>query len=331
MVGTSWREVASPEVSGFMKTFSRSIAQAERAGTIHLPSLGGAPALLMASDSSGSHRPSSHFVHAFLIADPRTMFTWEDGRSQVRGRCLHDGRRVSYKSLNDRQQRAALPGLLGAAATIPGVLVVVAIDRRVVSIFEKPVQDREPDFARWKPKTLEKALVLIHLASLFLAGLSAAGQDVLWFHDEDDFVADDERLRDFVKAFAWVSSHYLPHMLRHLRIGTTRSDTGHRGIEDLVAIPDLVAGAWSALLDAYREEGIALSRAIAPEPRRLPAKAQRVLGWFSGGGDLCRVAFEICTPAVGNGLTVRRLKLHSIGGIRVVPAWCPLGRSRGSG
>jgi hypothetical protein len=122
----------------------------------------------------------------------------------------------------------------------------------------------------------------------------------------------------------------LPHMLRHLRIGTTRSDTGRRDVEDLVAIPDLVAGAWSALLHAYREEGIALSRVIAPAPRRLPAKAQRVLGWFSNVGDLCRVAFEICTPAVGNGLAVRRLQLHAVGGIGLVPALCPLGRGRSS-
>lgn len=309
-----------------MRTFSRTIAEAERRRSIRLPTLEDAPALLMASDSSGSHRASSHLVHAFLIADPRTMSSWDSWRSAVRGRWLADGRRISYKSLGDRQQRAALPGFLGAAATICGALVVLAVDKRLGSLFAERPRLRNPEFPRWQAATLDKALVLIHLASLLLAGFSADGQDVLWISDEDDFVADDQRLADFVKAFAWVSSHYLPHRLRHLRIGTTRSDTGRRDVEDLVAIPDLVAGAWGGLLQAYRAEGTGLSRVIAPAPRRLPVKANEVLTWFLKGGALCRVAFEICASRGGDGLTVQRLVLHQLGDTILAPGWCPLGR-----
>ena len=137
---------------------------------------------------------------------------------------------------------------------------------------------RDPDlkeYSHWDDAVFEKLLRVVHIASLFVAGLSRPYQDLLWITDEDAIVADERRLREFVDIFSKVCSHYLKHNLRHIRIGTTKSDTGKRDVEDLVAIADLVAGALSRLLTEYHKIGMVLTVGlITPAPQTLPAKAQ---------------------------------------------------------
>jgi hypothetical protein len=155
---------------------------------------------------------------------------------------------MSYKGLNDAFRRGALGTFLDAANQIPGLLLTFAIDRGVHSLFRRDDRDtvRSPELnllAGMSSITAERTMRVIHLASLCLRGTTRADQDVLWITDEDEIVPNEKRLRRFVDLFTAVSSHYLVHDLRHLRIGTTRLDTGRRDVEDLVAICDLAAGA----------------------------------------------------------------------------------------
>ena len=73
----------------------------------------------------------------------------------------------------------------------------------------------------WKPTTIERALRVIHLASLLVRGLSTTGQNLLWMTDEEEIVANERRVISFVNLFATVSGHYIPHPMRHVHIGTT--------------------------------------------------------------------------------------------------------------
>jgi hypothetical protein len=141
----------------------------------------------------------------------------------------------------------------------------------------------------------------IHFASLLLRGLSSPGQDVWWFTDQDDIVANEERLRSFVTLMATVSSHYLPHTLRHMRIATTASDAGRRDIEDFVAIPDFAAGALQELLStSYARRLLNTPQLVIPTAEELGPKTQRVMDWLSDDTQpLQRITLVMDEPVPG--------------------------------
>ena len=114
-----------------------------------------------------------------------------------------------------------------------------------------------PEFAQyrtWKRPALENACRVIHILSLFMAGLCQPRQNLLWFTDEDAIAANPQRLYQLTDLFAWISSGYLSFDMGHLRCGTTASDDGSKRIEDLAAIPDLIAGAVSEQLEVTDRE-----------------------------------------------------------------------------
>src|SRR5690606_15885909 len=88
------------------------------------------------------------------------------------------------------------------------------------------------------------------LGSLLIAGLSRERQNVLWISDQDAIAANLDRHKQATNAIASVLSGYLPHPLGHIRIGTAQSDDGSKAIEDLLAIPDIAAGAWSEVCNS---------------------------------------------------------------------------------
>ena len=112
-----------------------------------------------------------------------------------------------------------------------------------------------------------------------MARLSAPSQNVMWFTDNDDFVANDQRVVDLTPLFAGIVSSYSEQEMGHFHFGTTRCDNGDLMIEDLASLPDLAAGALSEVP----------MRGILPQSSRLlvsarcdlPPKAVRILGWLS--------------------------------------------------
>jgi len=218
-----------------------------------LPDLRPASTILITSDYSGEHSGAKYQVLSFLLADIERCQQWDQERMQLRAEFLSDKRRMSFKRLNDKQRHKALKPFLEAANNIPGLAFTVAVDSSIESLFAgpAPLDLDNPDFAAfqaWKPEILEKAFRTIHFVSFLLAGLSRPGQNVLWFIDEDSIAANPDRLRQLSNLFAWIASSYLTFDLGHLRCGTTQCDDGSRRIEDLAAVPDLIAGAISEQL-----------------------------------------------------------------------------------
>jgi hypothetical protein len=211
---------------------------------------------------------------------------------------------MSYKALNDYHRKAALLPFLDAANEITGLLISIALDRNVTSFFEHVAEEHSATyaaFAGWKPEPIERALRVMHFASLILRGISTTGQDVWWFTDQDDIVANEQRLTSFVSIMATISSHYLPHTLRHLRIGTTTCDTESRDIEDYVAIPDFAAGAIQELLGTG---GVRLlldaPSLFLPKSQAVVPKARSILDWFADNTQpLRRLTFVIDEPVQG--------------------------------
>ena len=225
------------------------------------PDLRSASTVLITSDYSGDHSGSKYRVLSFLFADIERCQEWDEKRSNRRARLLADKRRMSFKELShDKQRQRALAPFLTAADAIPGLVFTVAIDSAIDSLFEgaAPLDLSNPDFAafrKWKPRVLEKAFRVVHLTSFLLAGLSRPGQNVLWFTDEDAIVANPDRLTQFTSLFAWIASSYLAFNLSHLRCGTTQCDNGSLMIEDLAAVPDLIAGSVRDQLQLVSDVG----------------------------------------------------------------------------
>jgi hypothetical protein len=278
------------------------------------------PCLVVTSDYGGSHRQSSYEVYSVLLGDLMYCNAWRDARLGVRAGFLADGRRMSYKGLNDRQRRRALIPFLGAADLIPGLCISLAVSKSVDTLFERDVSPTNPelvDCLSWSRPLFERALRIVHVVSFWIAGLSRPDQDVLWFSDEDEIAANPARLTLLTKVWANVMNNYTVHPLRHLKCGTTKCDDGSKDIEDFAAVPDLVAGALSDLLTPIAGK----FRPGVIVPLRLGAKAKAtVIGhWLSRQNHrLRKVMLVIDKDPDSLGLTISRLSFNDLSSVQSV-------------
>jgi len=166
----------------------------------------------------------------------------------------------------------------------------------------------------WKPASIERALRVIHFASLLLRGLSSPGQDLWWLTDQDEIVANESRHRSFVSLMAIVASNYLPHELRHMRIATTGSDTGRRDVEDFVSIADFAAGALQEVLTAgYGQRVIEARSLFIPVRQGLGLKTRRIMDWFADNTQPLRRLMVIIDEPVAGAPRFTRLHFHGSG------------------
>ncbi len=303
---------------GTMTYLSRLFADMESQNPQAFPDFSGKPGLTLASDYSGCHRGAKFDVSAFVLIDTDSFFAWNRARQQAREMLLPDGRRVSFKGLRDARQREFLPVFLSLADRLRGIVAVFATDHGTGSLFTSDNDD--PSFEKWQfnqrwlPNVGERVLRVSHLASFLLAGLSRAGQDVLWITDEDEIAPNQDRLKDFTWVWANVLGHYLQdrHSLAHIRCGTTLSDNGSREMEDLAAIADLAAGATAEYLTAATNAGVLpLTADLCRLPANLSQKTYALHQWLSHeAAPLKRVVVTIDNNNAGRGLVFRHLRTH---------------------
>ncbi|MGD0785913.1 MAG: hypothetical protein ABR969_08875 [Sedimentisphaerales bacterium] len=248
----SWRNVKAVHRTIF-DCLNRDFVELAKEYVDGFPDFHDSNTLLIGSDYSGESSKSPYSVYSFLLTTLESWTVFESKRLEVRKFCFSDTRRMSFKGLGDVQRQKALKPLLEAANSLKGLSFTMAVNKKCVSFFPEngPMDLANPDFymfKKWKKRVLEKAFLITHCISFLVAGLSREGQDILWFTDEGDITANDEYVCDLTSLFAWISSLYLQHDLGHCRVGTSRCDSGENQIEDLLAIPDLVAGAISEQL-----------------------------------------------------------------------------------
>jgi hypothetical protein len=302
---------------GLMKAFSDSIMKAARSDPYLLPNLHTAGSVVTTSDYSGQHKASRFEAYAFLFFNPAGWPEWEMRREEIRRRHRAGGRRISFKKLGDALKQRMLPDFLAAANALPGLCVCVMIDKAISSLFrlEGRLDFSAPEltpYAHYDKGIFEKLLRVVHLVSFFLAGLTREGQDVFWFTDQDDIAANDGGVVELTKIWANILSHYLQHALRHLRCGTTKCDNGSLEIEDLAAIPDLVAGSLADACNNYRAEGILpRSELLVPPPEGVSLKARRIIGWLAEDcWPLRRLVYCLEADPSSTAIVVKRLRLH---------------------
>ena len=251
--------------------------------------------LLVGTDSSGMQRGSRYVVVGAIVMDMRNSPTWHRDRLRIRRDILRDGRRMSYKNLNDSQRREALVPFLDAADRINGICLLMAFDKRLgrlctwEGLYERAKLEGIIQ-GRWNQSNLEQMMRTVQLVSTLLAAVVVRGHSVYWISDLDECFATEERKIDTARMMSSFTSEYVKHDLGELGIGTTEIDEGDRLEEDVTAIPDLAAGAVSDLLNQTHQHLGTLPRVPTFVPR-LSSKTDLITSWFfSGNGSLVKLA-----------------------------------------
>ncbi len=242
-----------------------------------LPNLHASQTLFIASDYSGEHADANYQTISMIITDADAVNDWNQYRLKVRQQYLSDGRRMSFKQLRDQRRWQALVPFLSAANNIRGLSATIAIHSSIDTLFAgtNPLDLKNPDFTKfshWNKTSLEKLFRIIRFISIFVAGMSKSGQNVLWFTDDDAIAPNVKGLTELTELFAYTASEHLEHNLGYLRVGTpARSDTNDRMLEDLIAIPDLIAGTVAEILTLQADKNelvvnVPASVYFVPEP-----------------------------------------------------------------
>ena len=104
--------------------------------------------------------------------------------------------------------------------------------------------------------------------------------DISWITDEDDFVANPERLDDAHEFCAALSGLYLKHKLGIFMMNTPKAIDRSRMFEDLLAIPDLAAGMISQVLATMVAKAADIWNAVPENQEVLTAKSDVIADWF---------------------------------------------------
>ncbi|MGY3506743.1 hypothetical protein [Bradyrhizobium sp. USDA 4471] len=273
---------ASVGIGGILAPSFETSLLSDRSG---FPFLARGRTLLLVADFGGHHQKQHFDTYTFLLLDLAKNRSWLSWQRHFRHAILANGRRMSFKALNDGMRRRALVPFMRAAAGIEGCLVQFAVSRAGGSLFTGASEDEfgAELLKRWKPHVQERLLRVLHLSAFLLSGLSAPDQDLIWIIDEDDIAANVAMLTDLTALFARVFSSYSSHALRHIRCGTTATaDDGSLALEDFAAIADLTTGALGELCtgfvndDAFPRKGL-----ITPVPSNLRWKTKLIASWMA--------------------------------------------------
>ena len=313
-----WQALENPNL-GFMNVFSDSIADSQRRNLQLVPELRQTKTLIAVSDYGGYDKTSQFESYALLVACGESWTDWEHARQSLRRAFRVGKRRFAFSKMGDSRKRRALLPFLATADALHGLLVTVLVDKSIDSLFVAQGRLDPASASHLSPaghyteRTFERLMRTVHLVSFFIAGLSTAGQNVIWLTDEDEIAGNRQRLIGLSSIFGHVAGHYLPHRLGQSRCGTTESDIGSLQIEDLAAVPDLVAGALAETLTAYyREGGVPNNPLLYLPPRNLSGKTREIIRWLSlESGRLKRLVYAIQGQTESTALVLKRLQFHS--------------------
>ena len=136
-----WNPISQP-LYFWVPTFERIL------NSISIPPLNG-PVIYVSSDYGGQQKDSLYETISLVYLDIKASSIWETDRRNLRERFLENGRRMSFKSLNDYQRQEALVPFLHAANKISGIAITVAIRKTVRNICS------DEEFFRYSQKALK--------------------------------------------------------------------------------------------------------------------------------------------------------------------------------
>ena len=311
----NWSRLNDPELM-LMNDISDSIARWEAKDFRLVPNLRGGQNLLVASDYGGEHQEKlSHYrCYSFLVVDIDNSSQWETLRLALRNDLIPDNRRMAFKKLNgDKILQKGFGPFLHAADHLRGLSFSLLINRQLDGILQagKGISGPElKEFKKLDPGTFEKMLWVLHVIGLLLGGLSRSGQQVRWITDQDQIAANHDVAELLQTGFENVVSHFVKQNHVNLRFETTSADSGQRELEDLVSVPDLVAGALAELCTLVKLDGVPFSEQLLDAPANLSHKASAILYWLNLGGRPLKRLVYILEPKAPRGIALQRLHME---------------------
>lgn len=300
-----WRNVARDGL-GVMNDINDSLHALEtRFGEI-LPDFRNCAELFVGSDYSGTRvdKKAKYEFLSFVIFPYHEAKAWHERRLEVRE--LHlEQRSMSLKAMNDGKRRRGLQPFLAAAGTIPGALITVAVSKEHKSLFDtERIDMRAPElkaYSHWTRDTFERMLRVTHMLAFFLAGLSDDVSSFVWFSDDDDIAANMNRRRELGEIWRAAITHLVPQKVEKLMVGTKADDEPTHSLADILAVPDLVCGAWCQLLARMSaSDFISGASAVTSTLETLSTPALQVLQWFAAPGEPLKRVLCIIDQPIGD-------------------------------
>jgi hypothetical protein len=278
-----WNRLNAPKF-GLANRVSDMIAALEWRQPGSMADVRGSSELLVACDFAGSHKGAKFEGFGFLIGAIAGAAAWMEKRRQVRESFLSDGRRMAYKSLNDERRRKALLPFLAAANAFPANLFVFLISKEIRQLFDDPGNEvLFPELIvavrTWKAQPFHRLLLVATLGSILVSGLSGAMQDILWITDQDEIAPNPKQHDHAGHVIHHCLSTYAPRNSGLLAFLTTEGKFDDFMLEDVVAIPDLAAGALINALDS--NPVTSPSGFWLPGSNDSPLKSKSILWWLA--------------------------------------------------
>jgi hypothetical protein len=303
-----WNHQDDPNF-GLANLLSRKINLRQKLAPSLLTDVRSSRELLIACDFGGAHKRSRYQSYSFLVGAISASGEWDELRKDIRNRLVRDDRRMSYKALGDAIRARTLMPFLNAADYFPGVLATFLVDKRINRIVG---DHRSPDVfpelvvaeRGWNQNAFHKLCLVASLGSLLIRGLSKSTQDLLWLTDQDEIAPNPTKHDHAGHVIHHHIGTYAPENNGLFVFITTEADISVRRFEDVVAIPDLAAGALSEAFSAIQDHvGQGISRMWIPFPANLPDKADLIAAWFFNRPKRLSKLAIIIEPCRDGGLT----------------------------
>lgn len=283
---SNWKHL--PPDAGVHSFINTQFGQLNRPDGIIYPDLNDGSDLVLATDYSGEHEAPDFRVLGFLLTTQKSLEdVWEPIRLEVRRKHLHNDRRMAFKKLDDALRINAFPTFLKAASQLNGVLACVAVEK---SFQLAPKEALPPLRYNWVPEPLEKLLEICTFGAGLVNGLRSPGQNVRWLTDDDAIVVKEEARADAQKLMTSCLFPYLDEKpLFTLGVASQFTEDGLQA-EDLLAIPDLAAGAFSETLMSMGTANIPTSGSGPGEHTvLLKTKSMLINGFLAETGNRLKV------------------------------------------
>ena len=246
-----WNPISDDQI-GYLYTLSEALRvyESNNPGILHV--MDQSP-MWVASDYSGQHKEASHETYTFLVTSEVLLRKWLPQLREFRQRHLPDGRRLSFKRLNDNIRWKALPMYLNTMGNLEGSIITIMVDKRVGSFFFGGPANAIAEFPdcfskNAKKRTVEKMFRLASFVSFVLCGFRKESQISHWISDHDEALDSHIKREQFSRLASYLTfgatGWFKP---ADAYFGTTELPTAPPWAEDFAAITDLVAGANSKM------------------------------------------------------------------------------------
>lgn len=267
------------ENAGFVKDISDILALEALKNPHLIPDLSGDKTLFLFSDYS---RVRGHYkTYSILVMGRSGADYFNTARKVLRSDFGLGNRRMSFKGLNDKVKLRALPAFLSLAGASNGFILTFVVSTRISYMFAEQFLQVWPELATVKKPVLEEMLRIAHFGAQAVLTAFSPKQNIVWFTDEDNIVANEAHKEQFGRISQALIRKMLPgEEIGKIGFGLTGVDDGYFGIEDLAAIPDLVAGALCELADALTEKGQYITPRISLNHPAVSRKTDLICEWI---------------------------------------------------